>query len=254
MKLGVCLESLALPFRAAVDAASRLGVNGVQFDAAGDLHPGRLSATGRREITHLLRSNGLQATALHCPLRGGIDDPKNLDQRLERMQHALTLSCDLGARIVIIDAGRLPKPDEPRWAGWSEALRVLGSHADRIGAMLALTTGLETGEGIDSTLIALATPSIGVNFDPGNLIAHGFDPVEQLAPLRGRIIHVHAHDARRGASGRLAAVEFGAGDVDWLALVGHLSAQEYRGWLVLRTDEPNANAVTAGVKWLRRLA
>src|SRR3954468_21175369 len=63
MKLGVRLESLGLPFRPALAAASRLTVTGVQLDAVGDFHPDRLSETGKREIRHLMTSYGLELTA-----------------------------------------------------------------------------------------------------------------------------------------------------------------------------------------------
>src|SRR5262245_20800532 len=98
MKLGVRLESLGAPFRAALAAASKLAVGGVQCDATGDLHPDRLSETGRREVAHLLRSYSLQFTALHCPLRHSLDHSQNLDARLAHLQKAMTLSCDLGPR------------------------------------------------------------------------------------------------------------------------------------------------------------
>src|SRR5687767_10435289 len=64
MKLGIRLESLAIPVRKGLAEAERLGVAGVQVDAAGDLAPDRLTATGRREFRHLLRGRGLELTAL----------------------------------------------------------------------------------------------------------------------------------------------------------------------------------------------
>ncbi len=254
MRLGLRLESLGLTFRAALSAASRLAVTGVQFDATAELHPDRLSDTGRREVAHLLRSHSLELTALHCPLRHGLDHAPNLDARLAHLQKALALSCDLGARIVIVDSGRLPENDDPRMATLREALIALGNHADRIGARLALEAGMDTGERLATFLAALPTAGIGVNYDPGNFLVHGLDPIAQLPPLKDVIVHAHAHDAKSGSAGRLAgAVAVGAGDVDWFALVGHLAAQEYRGWLVVETDDPDAEAVETGVKVLKRL-
>jgi L-ribulose-5-phosphate 3-epimerase len=54
LKIGIRLESLGLPLRRALAEAARLGVPGVQVDAAGDLSPGELSQSGRREFRHLL--------------------------------------------------------------------------------------------------------------------------------------------------------------------------------------------------------
>src|SRR3954454_1378776 len=108
MKLGVTLESLGLPTRRALFEAQRLGLTGVQVDAVGDLAPDRLSDTGRREFRHLLRSHGLELSALGCPLRHGLDEPANLEPRIDRIRQVMALSFDLGPRRVIVEAGRVP--------------------------------------------------------------------------------------------------------------------------------------------------
>src|SRR3982751_168196 len=104
MKLGVRLESFGSSLRRALLEAQRLDVGGVQVDAVGDLAPERLSDTGRREFRHLLRSHGLELTALNCPLRHGLDTPANLEPRIDRIRQVMTLSFDLGPRRVIVDA------------------------------------------------------------------------------------------------------------------------------------------------------
>src|SRR5207244_7692429 len=123
MKLGVTLESLDLPVRRGLFEAQRLGLTGVQVDAIGDLSPDRLSDTGRREFRHLLRSHGLELTALGCPLRHGLDVATNLQPRIDRIRQAMALSFDLGARRVIVQAGGIPeKSDDPRTATLTESL------------------------------------------------------------------------------------------------------------------------------------
>ena len=107
MKIGIRLESLGLPVRRGVAAAARIGVGGVQVDAVGDLTPAQLSQTGRRELKHLLRSHNLELTALGCPLRHGLDVPANLDARIEHVCNVLTLSFDLGPRIVVLQPGKV---------------------------------------------------------------------------------------------------------------------------------------------------
>src|SRR6516162_1063668 len=95
LKIGIRLESLELPLRRALQEAERLGVAGVQVDAAGDLAPNALSQTGRREFRHLLRSHNLELTALGCPLRHGLDTPENQEQRIDYVRKVLSLSFDL---------------------------------------------------------------------------------------------------------------------------------------------------------------
>src|SRR2546423_13989990 len=127
MKLGVTLESLGLPFRRGLAEARRLGLARLQVDAAGELMPDRLADTGRREFRHLLRSHGLELTALGCPLRHGLDVATNLQPRIDRIRQAMALSFDLGARRVIVQAGGIPeKPDDPRTAALTESLLAIG--------------------------------------------------------------------------------------------------------------------------------
>src|SRR5881275_2610950 len=106
LRIGIRLESLGLPLRRALAEASKLGVPGVQVDAAGDLSPQQLSQTGRREFRHLLRSYDLELTALGCPLRRGLDVAENQQPRLEHVRNVMTLSADLGPRLVVVEAGK----------------------------------------------------------------------------------------------------------------------------------------------------
>lgn len=255
MKLGLRLESLGLPFRQALSATARLEVGGVQLDAVGELAPDRLTATGRKELRHLLRSHSIELTALHCPLRQGLDQPLDLQPRIEHVMKVLALSFELGAKIVVISAGQVPEAEaDPRRQYLREALMALDAYGDRVGATLAIETGLESGEALSSFLSQFDNGGLGVNYDPANLLIHGFDPVSNLAPLRDRIVHTHARDARVGNVSRGAVdAPIGHGDIEWMSYLGTLSAQEFRGWVVVETDVPDARAVEQGIRFLRRL-
>src|SRR5262245_2982072 len=256
MKLGVSLEACGAPVRTALARAARLGIPGVQCDAVSDLAPQRLSATGRREITHLLRSHNLALTALVCPLRHGLDVALDLEPRLAHTRNVLSLSFDLGARIVIVEAGRIPQSeDDPSAGPMIDALTNLGRHGDRIGTVLALQTGFESGLALAGFLARIDSGGLGVNFNPAHLLLNGFEPVAQLSALRGRIVHVHATDARRGSAGRAAgAVALGHGDLDWLQLAGTLASLEYHGWVVLeRAGVTSESDIATGIALLRRL-
>jgi L-ribulose-5-phosphate 3-epimerase len=257
LKIGIRLEALGLPLRRALREAQRLGVRGVQADAAGDLSPHTLSQTGRSAFRHLLGSHNLELTALGCPLRRGLDSPEDQQQRIDHTQAVLHLSLDLGARIAIVQAGRVPEnADDPRAAFLTEALQVLGRHGDRIGAVLALETGLESGAVLASFLDRFDTGGLGVNLDPANLLMGGFDPYESARALRGRVVHSNAKDVRvSGASRTAQEVPLGRGDIDWMRYLAALEEIEYRGWLTVeRAGGDNRVAdVAAGIGFLARL-
>src|SRR5436309_3706315 len=123
VKIGVNLESLGLPLRRALAAAQQMDVTGVQLDAAGDLAPNRLTQTGRRELRNLLRMHNLELTALHCPLRRGLDVAENQEGRIDHVKNVMSLAFDLGPRLVVVEAGRVPESDDdPRSRLLSDAL------------------------------------------------------------------------------------------------------------------------------------
>jgi sugar phosphate isomerase/epimerase len=256
-KIGIRLESFGLPLRRALQEAQRLGVGGVQVDAVGDLSPANLSQTGRREFRHLLRAHSLELTALGCPLRHGLDRAENQEARIDHVRQVMTLSYDLGPRIVIVQAGRVPeKEDDPRYGLLSEALLALGHHGDRTGATLALETGLESGEVLRRFLDRFDTGGLGVNLDPANFLMNGFDPYAGARALRGRVVHSDAHDARQASANRAAQeVPLGHGDIDWLTFVAVLEEIEYRGWLTIEREggDNRVGDIAAGVSFLRRI-
>jgi L-ribulose-5-phosphate 3-epimerase len=257
MKIGIVAESTGLPLRQALAAAARMGTAGVQLDSAGDLSPDRLSETGRRELRNHLRTYNLTLTALNAPLRRGIDVADEQQARIEHVRKVMTLAYHLGARITIVPCPRIPNDAEvSRGQLLREALLALGTHGDRIGTTLALEVGLDSGEKVRDYLAGFDVGSLGVNYDPANLLLNGHDPVQNLTPLRGRITHTHARDARAATvSGVAQEVPLGAGDVDWLSYVAALAALEYRDWVVVerQTGDRRLADVEAGVRFLKRL-
>jgi sugar phosphate isomerase/epimerase len=256
-RIGIRLESLGLPLRRALQEVQRLGVSGVQLDAVGDLRPQGLSQTGRRDLRYLLRSHDLELTAIGCPLRHGLDTPENQEQRIDHIKQVMNLSFDLGPRITIIQAGQV-RADEQSSANQllSEALLTLGQFGDRVGVTLALETGLEAGEVLGQFLARFDTGSLGVNLDPANLLMHDFDPMAGTRALAGRIVHVHAKDARQmSASRSVQEVPLGHGDIDWLGYLGLLEEIGYRGWLTIEREGglDRVQDVVEGVAFLKRL-
>jgi sugar phosphate isomerase/epimerase len=290
IKLGICLKSLGQPFRRSLPLAHPLGVAGVELEAAGELLPQKLTATGRREITHLLRSYDLEACALVCPLRRGLDDPENLEPRLEQIRLTMALAFDLGPRLVIIQAGQIPNlppapvvgqesgivlgaslgsmlqtgasahaapsPPAPLPQGerggnlMKESLEALGKHGDRTGVTVALDTGHDAPETLVAFLDRLDVGSLAVNYNPANLVISGHDPHAAIKTLNRRIVHVHAQDARRISPNKMATVPLGHGDLDWIALLANFEEVDYRGYLTALADD--RAELTAAVAFLRR--
>jgi sugar phosphate isomerase/epimerase len=259
LTIALRLESLNLPLRRALEQAERLGVAGVQVDAVGDLAPRQLSQTGRREFRNLLRTHNLELAALGCPLRHGLDNPENLDPRIDHIRQTMQLAFDLGPRRVLIQAGKIPtKEDDAAQIAQPilhEALTALGQFGDRMGCLLALETGLESGQTLNDYLNRFDTGSLGANLDPANLMMHDFEPIASARELGNKIVYSQAKDVRRVGPSRTAQeVALGHGDIDWMAYLSVLEEVEYRGWIsVVRDSGDNRLAdVAGGVAFLKR--
>jgi len=252
IKLGVSLRSLAWPLRRALQEAQRAGAQGVEMAAQGDLAPRGLSQTGRREVRHLLSSYDLALGALFCPLRHGLDVADNLQPRIDFIMEAMTLAFDLGPRLVVVQAGKLPdKDDDPRLPLIRESLETLGRHGDRTGTTLALDTGNESGATLRSFLDRFDSGSLAVNYNPASLLIAGHNPYQAARALIGRIKHVHAEDARAINPNRLERVPLGHGDLDWLQLLASFEEIEYHGFATVTGENPAE--LGAGLKFLQRL-
>jgi L-ribulose-5-phosphate 3-epimerase len=256
LKLGIRLESLGLPLRPALTEATRLAVAGVQVDAVRDLSPRQLSQSGRREFRSLLRVHNLELSALGCPLRRGLDAAEEQEARLEFIREVMTLSADIGPRMVVIQIGQVPeKEEEPGARRMREGLTYLAQHGDRIGVRLAIETGLESGATLARYLSSFDTGCLGVNLDPANLLLHGFNPYESARELTGRILHSHARDCRKASASRAAQeVPLGHGDIDWLSYFETLEEIEYRGWVIIEREQGDNRLadVQQGVAFLQR--
>lgn len=252
LRLGIVLETTGLPIRRGLAAAAGLTVHGVQIDATGSLAPEQFTATGRREFGTILRAHNLEVSALNCPLRHGLDVVADSQQRIDHVRDVMRLASDLGCRNVIV---ALPTPPAgPRAAALGEALRALGAHGDRIGTRLALGIGRDAGDGVRGYLSAFDTGTLGVNFDPADVVLAGSDPIAGLAALADRVIHTRARDVRTAAGGGGREVPIGSGEVDWGAYLAALVSVEYQGYLVV-DREPGAGRfadVAGGVQFLKR--
>lgn len=220
--------------------ASRLGVSGLELAAVGELAPGQLTQSGRREIRHLFSSHQLAIAAVAAPLRIGLDIPEGQDARIDFIRQGMSLCADLGCRHCVIQPGPIPTDEkDPRYQLMFDALLDLGRHGDRIGVIVALETAGDDPAVVESFLGKLDTGGLAIAFNPGFLLIHGRDPYQALRQWHSRVVYAHATDARRGAAPRLVSV--GRGDLDWLELMGAFAEIEYRGFLTVDI-EPGANA------------
>lgn len=238
IKVGIQLASLRLPFQKALLTASQLGAQAVEIDARSELKPLDMTRTALRQVRKMLDDRNLRVSAVGFRTRRGYDNSEDLDRRIDATKEAMRLAFDLGANVVINNIGRVPEEKETRaWQNMIDALSDLGRHGHHVGATLCAETGGESGADLLRLIDALPTASLGVNFDPGNLIVNGFSASDAIRALAPHVRHVHVKDGVRDlAQGRGVEVPLGRGSVDFPEIFSVLEEQRYNGYFTIERE------------------
>ena len=257
LEIAIQTSGLRLPWKEALQTATRLGARGVEIDARHELPRGELSQTAIRQLRKQLDDAGLKLTALGFPTRRGYNVVDQLDRRIAATKQVLQLARALGAPAVINHVGTIPEnAEEKEYTLLVEVLSDLGRHGQRVGAQLAAETGAESGERLARLIHALPEGALAVNLDPGKLIINGFAPLEAVAALGPHVVHVHANDGVQDLARRRGTdVELGHGSVDFPALLAALADHAYRGFLTVareHAEDPVAE-FGAAVEFLRNV-
>lgn len=247
MKIGAMTSSFRRPFRESLEAATALGVDGVQVWATnltyyhpsqpvGELDPEMTTEPVQRELRGTLKRLALEISALCGDLGRGFVQPDHLAEDMGRTKCMMDLARSLGVKVLTTHIGRLPDdPDDPAWRTGAQALDELGAYGDRIGVVLASETGPESGAVLARFLRGLKSRSVKVNYDPANMVMMGFDPVQGVYDLAGFIVHTHAKDGI-GPGPRQGEVPLGEGEVPWARYLRALRDTGYDGYLTIERE------------------
>jgi sugar phosphate isomerase/epimerase len=227
-----------MPFRKALPIVASMGVQAVEIDARGELKPDELTNTGLRQVRKWLADHNLKVSAVGFQTRRGYNVPDDLERRIAATKDAMRFAFELGAKAVVNHVGRVPvQHGGPEWDLLIDSLTDLGRFGQKTGALLAIETGAEAGEHLAGLIEALPEGSVGVNFDPGNLIVNGYSPEEAITALARYTLQVHAKDGVRDASqGRGVEVPLGRGSVDFAAIMAALEEADFEGYFTVERD------------------
>jgi sugar phosphate isomerase/epimerase len=249
-RIAVETRCLGQPLKQALHTASRIGCDGVQIDARGELPPSELSDTALRQLRKMLEDRNLRVGSVAFASRRGYANPQDLERRLAATIDALRMASRLGAKALVFPIGPLPASEEPARATLVEALTALAGQGGRLGVQLAAQAPEAAPRDLAALLDELPAGLMGVDLSPADLIHCGRQPRGFVEALGPHIEHVFANDAVRGLSGAAAIdVELGRGSADVPELLGALEEFDYSGWItVQRRNSPRpiedcANAV-----------
>lgn len=240
-RIGADTDDFRLPVKTGLQRAAELGFGSVEIGTtAGDVHPRRLTGTGRRHLARIVRGFGLDLAALSSDsVQARRPDAITLDAHVDHARAVLEMAADVGAPVVTARLGPLidPRCGKPVEQAVG-MLEFLGEQADRFGTLLAVRVGDDDPIRLAALLHDLNCPSLRVCLDPAALLAAGCDLGEAVERLSGHLALSHARDARLiGGAGRIMETVLGRGDVDFSSYLASLASCEYAGPHIIRRTE-----------------
>ncbi len=152
---------------------------------------------------------------------------------------AADVTAKLGVKYLSMHAGFIDEKNEASAKKMHERIGVLADAAQERGVILLLETGQETAEELRSFLRKLGHNSVGVNFDPANMILYDKgNPVRAIRTLAPWIHHLHIKDALRtkqpGTWG--SEVPWGTGEVGMSEFLRVLAEIGFEGAMAIERE------------------
>jgi L-ribulose-5-phosphate 3-epimerase len=171
---------------------------------------------------------------------GGIAPDATWEQNWKNIQATAALAQQLGLKLVTVHAGFLPHDEaDPAFSKMLQRLTDTAKAFQAARITLGLETGQETAPVLVQLLQKLKRRTVGVNFDPANMILYDKgDPIAAVRALGPWVRQVHVKDARRtkvpGTWGE--EVPVGTGEVDWPAFFATLRELKFKGDFVIERE------------------
>ena len=188
MKIGAVLENFCLPYIKALDAAVKIGLDGVQVRlAGGELDVDALEKKGVKELKREIESRGLEISAV-CGDLGGFAVKEANGARIEKTKRIIDAAEVLGANIITTHIGMIPEEKNDNYRVLLDAMKELGGFCGKTFIM-AIETGPESASVLKG-FIEEAGPGVGVNFDPANFVMiTGEDEIKAVELLKDYADH-----------------------------------------------------------------
>ena len=231
-------------------AAKEFGMQWIELRAMWNKTLARLDAKEIAEARSILERNKLRVTDIASPLFkvDWKDAPKSrnhseftFDQQDELLERCIELAKAFNTdRVRCFDFWRLDD-QAPYREAINQKLREAADKAGKKGIILVLENegACNTATAAESAkvLAAVKSPSLMLNWDPGNAATHDEVPYPDgynLLP-KNRIGHCHCKDAVKNADGKWVWAAMGKGKIDWAGQFKALKRDGYKYAVSLET-------------------
>jgi L-ribulose-5-phosphate 3-epimerase len=172
-------------------------------------------------------------------LTGGVVPDAEWPTNREALVRAIATTAALNVPYLSFHAGFLDHTNPDYAAKFETRIRDVADVAGEANIMLIMETGQESAGDLRQFMETLSHPSLGINFDPANMILYDKDaPIDAVCILAPWIKHVHIKDAIRtktpGTWG--AEVPWGDGEVDSAAFLNALEDAGFKGALAIERE------------------
>lgn len=164
---------------------------------------------------------------------GGVLPDKHWESNWVGINKIAEIANELNLKLVTFHAGFLPHEElDPNFKKLMSRIEQIAELFSKKNIDLGFETGQETADTLKLFLEKLNRPSVGVNFDPANMILYSKgDPIEALNTLSPFLKQCHIKDATTtkepGTWGEEVIV--GTGEVDWPAFFTSLQELGFEG-------------------------
>lgn len=178
-----------------------------------------LRDSGIKLLSGMLEASGEDYSTLETIAKtGGLRQTEMWPSTKENALRVADIAAAEEIPLVTFHAGFIPEDDCQEQTSMLERLQILTDIFGSRGILLGLETGQERASNVVSVLEELSLPTLGVNYDPANMILYGKgDPIEAIQSLQPWVQQVHIKDAKEtevaGTWGTETPV--GDGDVPW---------------------------------------
>jgi sugar phosphate isomerase/epimerase len=190
---------------------------------------------------------------------GGVVPDATWDENWRNLQATVPIAKKLGLKLITFHAGFLPhETSDPNFKKLLQRITQIADLFAAAGIELGFETGQETAEALRVFLQQLKRPTVGVNFDPANIILYGKDePISSLRILAPWLKQCHVKDAVKtkqpGTWGEEVVV--GTGQVDWRTFFQTAEQLGFKGDYAIEREagEQRARDIKTARKYITEL-
>ena len=290
LRLAVATEDFGTSLRRAILMAGQAHVPGVRLNARREILAQNMSATALKQLSHYVRENRLQIAGLSCPTRHSLASPEHLEERVELIRSAMTLSRPLNSSSLLVPCGPLPDPGQDssahrdnssntkqlenpfaltghpseasktvtradQFSTLCQVMSDLASYGNHVGCVLTLQLPNVDVSLLKQLLATVTTGPLQIVFDPAVAVFTGADVIDEYRQLYNHVGYVRARDGLRNSDYSGTETAVGDGVVPWDELMPTLVEADYSGWVcVERTGGDHRRSdVLRGVSFLQSL-